>query len=1204
MEQKQTGNSSRRTRMIVIGCILVAVLGIGIAVLPRILGRSGQNSEPTGTESAAPSSSEAGETRGIPEPTREPDREPVHEEDPNRTNNACVGDDFGPQGTNGWRYQYSDTADPLKAVDAERYTEGDRYEADGGVEIKRDYIAPGEDGRSAVVTWAAARDGRINIDLEYTKLKNEDANPDFPDGVTLRLMVNSVVLEEYYFPADTEREETRHFSVSGLAVHAGDLISMLVDPGENAAYDGGKYRFVIEDADRAPVIGAGDWDNNTSLENLYSIEQGTDGWWFLEGKTLEDARVLTKTNADGTAYISVRTEALEMKRDYVHPGLGLDAIYQWIAGEDQEGLKLEGSYVKFGHQDPNPDWPDGVTLTIWHNGTLLLEEKVPALAGDGNDNEVKFEFTDLNVKAGDAVSFQISSDGNSAWDGGRLSVRFGDGSVDQPGIEQVTPDPNRTNSTGIPESFSGKQGYDGWYYGYCDWDGRNFTMLPYDAENERYYNNGKPELKKDFVEPGNGKNAAYKWIVARDGTISITGEYVKFANNADPGADGTCVRIFLNGVEKKWMGDSTMGNFGGERSESFELTLDVKAGDVLIFAVNPEGNDSWDGGRLALTIRPSSPAPGPGPEPAPEAGRENRTVLAEDFSGTQGKSGWYYGYCDWDSKNFTMLPYDAANDRYFNGKPELKRDFVEPGDGKNAAYKWIVAQDGTISVRGEYVKFANNADPSADGTCVRIFLNGVEKKWMGGNTMGNFGDERSESFDEVYEVKAGDVLIFAVNPEGNDSWDGGRLSVVISPAGGGSEPAPGPEPEPEPEPGRTNSTVLFDDFTGTQGENGWYYGACDWDSKNFTRLPYDAENDRYFNNGKPELKKDYVEPGNGRNAAYKWIVAEDGVISVTGSYVKFANKDDAAADGTCMRIFLNGEEKKWLGITGNFAVEKTESFDLTLEVKAGDELIFAVDPESNDYWDGGRLSVTIKPAGGEPSGPDKTALNSAIGAAKALYADNYTEETWAAVTSALEAAEAVYAKKDATQEEIDAAKTALEAAVAGLEEKPEEPPQPGRTNSTVLYDDFSGTQGENGWYYGSCSWDGTGFATLEYDGDNDRYYNNGKPELKKDFVEPGNGLNAAYKWIVAENGVIHVTGEYVKFKNSEDPEANGTCVRIFLNGGEKKFLGTTGNFGTDQTVSFDEVYEVKAGDELLFAVNPEGNDNYDGGRLSVTITAE
>ncbi|MBR3036236.1 MAG: FIVAR domain-containing protein, partial [Lachnospiraceae bacterium] len=905
--------------------------------------------------------------------------------------------------------------------------------------------------------------------------------------------------------------------------------------------------------DGSPDFTPGDWDNNTALESLPSIAQGTDGWWFLEGTSPDDVSVLTKMNADGTAYLSETAEGLEIKRDFVHPGAEMDAIYRWIAGADQDGLDLEGTYVKFGHQDSNPDWPDGVTLRIWHNEKLLFEKKVTAFAGDGNDNVVAFSFPGLTVKAGDAFTFQICADENNAWDGGRLSVHFGDGTVPQPDIDQVEPDQNRTNSTGIPERFNGKQGYDGWYYGYCEWDSKNFTLLPYEAANERYYNGGKPELKKDFVEPGNGKNAAYKWIVAQDGAISVKGEYVKFANNEDPNADGTCVRIFLNGVEKKWMGSNTMGNFAEERSEQFDETYTVKAGDELIFAVNPEGNDSWDGGRLTITIRPTSvtPAPAPGPEPAPEAGRENRTVLVEDFSGTQGKNGWYYGTSDWDSKNFAILGYEAQNERYYNnGKPELKKDFVEPGNGRNAAYKWIVAKDGKIRVYGEYVKFANSEDPNADGTCSRIFLNGEEKKWMG--ALGNYKTEQKLYFDEVFTVKAGDALMFTVDPEKNDSWDGGRLSVTIVPA---DDAAPGAdktalgtaidaanaldetdymeaswkavadalknaenvrqnpnatqeevdaaknalnaaidalvEKPVEPQPERTNNTVLLNDFSGTQGKNGWYYGTCDWDGKNFKKLAYDEENERYFNNGKPELKKDFVEPGNGRNAAYKWVVAQNGKISVKGEYVKFANSEDSAADGTCVRIFINGAEVKWMGdnTKGNFAEEHSEQFDETYTVKAGDEVMFAVDPEKNDSWDGGRFSITIsavEEGGGPAPGTDpadevnKSALKEAIDAAKALNADDYTEETWNAVNDALLDAENIYQDPEATQEEVDAAKNALNAAIDALEEKPVDP-QTERTNNTVLLNDFSGTQGKNGWYYGACDWDGKNFAELAYD---------------------------------------------------------------------------------------------------------------------------
>ena len=335
-------------------------------------------------------------------------------------------------------------------------------------------------------------------------------------------------------------------------------------------------------------------DNNTVLGNISSMEQGTDGWWFLEGTALANVRLLTKMNDDKTAYVSKRDTGLEMKKDYVHPGTVQNPYYQWVVKDDGV-LDVQGSYVKFGHNDSNPDYPDGVTLIISHNDKRLMKKQVDAFQGDGNDNTVTFSFKDLEVKSGDIFSFRIMPNGNNAYDAGRLNVVIGKDDR----YDEVEPDPNRTNNTVLKDSF-GRHGTDGWYYGMCEWDGTGFEKLPYDSENNRYYNDGKPELKADFVEPGSGKNAAYKWVVAKDGTINVKGDYTKFANSADDGADGTTVRFFLNGQEKKYIGMN--GRSAEDRTESFDETYEVKAGDILIFAVNPEGNDSYDGGRLSIEI--------------------------------------------------------------------------------------------------------------------------------------------------------------------------------------------------------------------------------------------------------------------------------------------------------------------------------------------------------------------------------------------------------------------------------------------------------------------------------------------------------------------------------------------------------------------------------------------------------------------------
>jgi hypothetical protein len=62
---------------------------------------------------------------------------------------------------------------------------------------------------------------------------------------------------------------------------------------------------------------------------------------------------------------------------------------------------------------------------------------------------------------------------------------------------------------------------------------------------------------------------------------------------------------------------------------------------------------------------------------------------------------------------------------------------------------------------------------------MRIFVNGEERKWIGGDTQGNFDHEVVVEFYEEYSVSRGDTIMFAIDPDGNDSYDGGRLAVEI-----------------------------------------------------------------------------------------------------------------------------------------------------------------------------------------------------------------------------------------------------------------------------------------------------------------------------------------------------------------------------------------------------------------------------------------
>jgi len=67
---------------------------------------------------------------------------------------------------------------------------------------------------------------------------------------------------------------------------------------------------------------------------------------------------------------------------------------------------------------------------------------------------------------------------------------------------------------------------------------------------------------------------------------------------------------------------------------------------------------------------------------------------------------------------------------------------------------------------------------------------------------------------------------------------------------------------------------------------------------------------------------------------------------------------------------------------------------------------------------------------------DTSALEEALAKTEELTGEDYTEESWAALEDAKEAAEAVLTDPTATQSEIDEAAEALEEAIAGLEEIP------------------------------------------------------------------------------------------------------------------------------------------------------------------------
>lgn len=110
---------------------------------------------------------------------------------------------------------------------------------------------------------------------------------------------------------------------------------------------------------------------------------------------------------------------------------------------------------------------------------------------------------------------------------------------------------------------------------------------------------------------------------------------------------------------------------------------------------------------------------------------------------------------------------------------------------------------------------------------------------------------------------------------------------------------------------------------------------------------------------------------------------------------------------------------------------KNETFGAAIGFKIGVATQGGALANSKTRIDSDKI-VIGNPGETKPAEVDKSALNSAIAAAEKLNKADYTAATWTPFAKALSEAKAVQAKAEATQEEVNSAKTALLTAKANL----------------------------------------------------------------------------------------------------------------------------------------------------------------------------
>jgi hypothetical protein len=171
------------------------------------------------------------------------------------------------------------------------------------------------------------------------------------------------------------------------------------------------------------------------------------------------------------------------------------------------------------------------------------------------------------------------------------------------------------------------------------------------------------------------------------------------------------------------------------------------------------------------------------------------------------------------------------------------------------------------------------------------------------------------------------------------------------------------EPPFEDDPSRTNDAFNVIDF-GAQGSNGWFYRYGDYRKPERSRRLERFNGEAYTQTGANglEIKSNFVHTAPGVLPILKWRAAQNGKVNVTVAYVKNVNGDanPSYPDGVQLLVYKGKELLKLESVPISTTEENFALIEINdLEVKKLESLYFVVNPNTNNAYDGGRLSLTI-----------------------------------------------------------------------------------------------------------------------------------------------------------------------------------------------------------------------------------------------------
>lgn len=216
-----------------------------------------------------------------------------------------------------------------------------------------------------------------------------------------------------------------------------------------------------------------------------------------------------------------------------------------------------------------------------------------------------------------------------------------------------------------------------------------------------------PGDKLDFHWMTGGENQPGCWTL-RTETLS-PGKPRRFdsydpfpVENARFPGDGVNAKILLND-RQVWPEEGWQYVPNATVTAPFDVNLDVRAGDRLVFLVNMHENIGWDTTAFDPVI-------------AYEDGETH--TASREFSGEQGKSGWQYQYLE--DGRFVDLVYYPNHDQWrkeqdnASGTPFVGPGSQHPDVGQDAARVWTVPKSGRIRVTGSICNTGNTTGGNPD----------------------------------------------------------------------------------------------------------------------------------------------------------------------------------------------------------------------------------------------------------------------------------------------------------------------------------------------------------------------------------------------------------------------------------------------------------------------------------------------------------